>query len=32
LADSRLMTESFEALDVLTDILGLGSGFYPFQR
>jgi len=32
LADSRLMIESFEALDVLTDILGLGSGFYPFQR
>lgn len=32
LADPALMDESRGALDELTSILGLGSGFYPFQR
>ena len=32
LADRKLITESREALDELTAILGLGSDFYPFQR
>ncbi|MFY8210117.1 MAG: N-succinylarginine dihydrolase, partial [Caulobacter sp.] len=32
LADPRLLTESREALDELTRILGLGDDFYPFQR
>ena len=32
LADPQLLQESREALDELTGILGLGSGFYPFQR
>ena len=32
LRDPALMRESREALDALTGILGLGSGFYPFQR
>ena len=32
LADPALLTESREALDALTGILGLGSGYYPFQR
>ena len=32
LADPRLLVESREALDELTGILALGSGFYPFQR
>ncbi|ATC31633.1 N-succinylarginine dihydrolase [Caulobacter vibrioides] len=32
LADPRLLTESREALDELTQILGLGDDFYPFQR
>lgn len=32
LADPALLTESRGALDALTDILGLGGGFYPFQR
>jgi succinylarginine dihydrolase len=32
LADPRLAVESREALDELTGILDLGSGFYPFQR
>ena len=32
LPDPALMVESFEALDELTKILGLGSDFYPFQR
>ena len=31
LADPALMTESFDALDELTQILDLGSDFYPFQ-
>ncbi len=32
LADPQLLQESRDALDELTGILGLGSGFYPFQR
>ncbi|RZJ01737.1 MAG: N-succinylarginine dihydrolase [Brevundimonas sp.] len=32
LADPALLSESRGALDALTDILGLGGGFYPFQR
>jgi len=32
LADPQLLLESRRALDELTDILDLGSGFYPFQR
>lgn len=32
LADAKLLTESREALDELTQILGLGDDFYPFQR
>ena len=32
LADPALLDESRGALDELTAILGLGSGFYPFQR
>ena len=32
LGDPALMDESFTALDELTGILGLGSGFYLFQR
>ncbi|MAL11308.1 MAG: N-succinylarginine dihydrolase [Maricaulis sp.] len=32
LRDPALMQESRAALDALTDILNLGSGFYPFQR
>lgn len=32
LADPALLDESRGALDALTDILGLGGGFYPFQR
>jgi succinylarginine dihydrolase len=32
LADPRLLDESRAALDALTRILGLGGGFYPFQR
>jgi len=32
LSDPRLLTESREALDELTQILGLGGDFYPFQR
>ncbi|MBU1324060.1 MAG: N-succinylarginine dihydrolase [Alphaproteobacteria bacterium] len=32
LADPALLTESRAALDELTGILRLGSGFYPFQR
>ena len=32
LRDPALMQESRTALDTLTDILGLGSDFYPFQR
>lgn len=32
LADPNLLVESREALDDLTQILGLGTGFYPFQR
>jgi len=32
LADPMLLTESRTALDELTQILGLGSDFYPFQR
>ncbi|HEX6860153.1 MAG TPA: N-succinylarginine dihydrolase [Caulobacteraceae bacterium] len=32
LADPRLLDESRAALDELTQILGLGAGFYPFQR
>lgn len=32
LADPALMDESRAALDALTDILDLGSDFYPFQR
>ena len=32
LADPGLITESRGALDELTGLLGLGSGFYPFQR
>jgi len=30
--DISLMTESFAALDELTEIMELGSRFYPFQR
>ncbi len=32
LPDPDLMDESFRALDELTEILNLGSDFYPFQR
>jgi succinylarginine dihydrolase len=32
LCDPALVTESREALDALTALLGLGSDFYPFQR
>lgn len=32
LADPQLLDETRSALDALTSILGLGSGFYPFQR
>jgi len=32
LPDPALMNESFAALDELTKVLGLGPGFYPFQR
>jgi succinylarginine dihydrolase len=32
LADPLLLTESREALDELSQILGLGGDFYPFQR
>ena len=32
LADPALLIESRGALDELTEILGLGRGFYPFQR
>ena len=32
LADPALLDETRGALDELTGILGLGSGFYPFQR
>ncbi|WP_374389890.1 N-succinylarginine dihydrolase [Brevundimonas sp.] len=32
LADPQLLAESRGALDELTQILGLGGGFYPFQR
>ncbi|MBX9615160.1 MAG: N-succinylarginine dihydrolase [Caulobacteraceae bacterium] len=32
LADPALIAESRGALDELTALLGLGSGFYPFQR
>ena len=32
LGDPLLMHESFAALDGLTNILGLGGNFYPFQR
>lgn len=32
LRDPNLMIESFSALDELTEILGLGDSFYPFQR
>jgi succinylarginine dihydrolase len=32
LADPALLDESRGALDELSSILGLGSGFYPFQR
>ena len=32
LADPALLDESRGALDELTSILGLGGGFYPFQR
>jgi succinylarginine dihydrolase len=32
LADPKLLTESREALDELTQILDLGGDFYPFQR
>jgi succinylarginine dihydrolase len=32
LADPKLLDESRRALDELTGILGLGGGFYPFQR
>ena len=32
LADPALMEESFAALDQLTQIMNLGSAFYPFQR
>jgi succinylarginine dihydrolase len=32
LADPTLIDESRAALDALTGLIGLGSGFYPFQR
>lgn len=32
LGDPNLMRESFTALDDLTEIMGLGNDFYPFQR
>ena len=32
LRDPLLLQESFAALDALTVLLGLGGGFYPFQR
>lgn len=32
LADPQLLVESRRALDELTEILDLGTGFYPFQR
>jgi succinylarginine dihydrolase len=32
LRDPLLLQESFAALDALTGLLGLGGGFYPFQR
>jgi len=32
LGDPALMDESYKALDALTQIMGLGSDFYPFQR
>ena len=32
LADPTLLDESRRALDELTGLLGLGAGFYPFQR
>jgi len=32
LADPALLRESRDALDALTGILGLGGGYYPFQR
>jgi succinylarginine dihydrolase len=32
LADPQLLVESRQALDALTGILDLGTGFYPFQR
>jgi succinylarginine dihydrolase len=32
LADPALLDESRTALDELTGLLGLGAGFYPFQR
>lgn len=32
LADPQLLEESRGALDALTDILGLGTDFFPFQR
>ena len=32
LADPALLDETRSALDALTGILGLGRGFYPFQR
>jgi len=32
LRDPALMEESFAALEALTQIMGLGEGFYPFQR
>jgi succinylarginine dihydrolase len=32
LADPTLLDETRGALDELTGILGLGDGFYPFQR
>lgn len=32
LADPALIAESRAALDELTELIGLGSGFYPFQR
>ena len=32
LADPTLLDESRRALDELTSLLGLGAGFYPFQR
>lgn len=32
LGDPALLRESREALDALTGILGLGGGYYPFQR